>query len=150
MKANSMIRAFQLSMRILAVPALMFFVLAGMASGNLPDNPAEKLGPKRGTASFYNNSFQGKRTASGEIFTQQKFTCASNLFPLGTWLRITNLKNGRSVVVKVNDRMHPRMNRVADLSKLAAEELGMLKAGIAQVEVENLGKVPPPDSPKTD
>jgi rare lipoprotein A len=58
-------------------------------------------------------------------------------------LRVTNLKNGKSVIVKVNDRMHPRMRRVVDLSRLAAENIGMVSAGIAQVEVENLGKTVP-------
>jgi rare lipoprotein A len=62
---------------------------------------------------------------------------------LGTWLKITNVRNGKSVVVKVNDRMHPRINRVADLSRHAAEQLSMISSGVVKVEVENLGKVPP-------
>jgi rare lipoprotein A len=143
MKATIINRVIKMSLRLLSVPVLTLVFLTVIASDNLPDNPAEKMGPKRGSASYYNNSFQGRRTASGEIFSQQKLTCASNLFPLGTWLRITNLKNGKSVIVKVNDRMHPRMKRVVDLSKLAAENIGMVSAGIAQVEVENLGKTPP-------
>lgn len=143
MKATIISRVIKMSSRILSVPVLTLIFLTVIASDNLPDNPAEKMGPKRGSASYYNNSFQGKRTASGEIFSQQKLTCASNVFPLGTWLRITNLKNGKSVIVKVNDRMHPRMKRVVDLSKLAAENIGMVSAGVAQVEVENLGKTLP-------
>lgn len=134
----------KMASRLLAVPVFLLVFITVFASGNLPDNPSEKAGSKRGTASFYSNSFQGQRTSSGEIFSQQKFTCASNIYPLGTWLRVTNLKNGKSVIVKVNDRMHPRMKRVVDLSKIAAEELAMVKSGIAQVEVENLGKTPPP------
>ncbi|HSK12538.1 MAG TPA: septal ring lytic transglycosylase RlpA family protein, partial [Phnomibacter sp.] len=59
------------------------------------------------------------------------------------WLKVTNVRNGKTVIVKVNDRMHPRMKRVVDLSRMAAEELGMISSGIAQVQVENLGKVPP-------
>ena len=129
--------------RILSVPVLTFIFITVFATGSLPDNPSEKSGPKRGAASYYNNSFHGRRTASGEIFSQQKLTCASNVFPLGTWLRITNLKNGKTVIVKVNDRMHPRMRRVVDLSKLAAENIGMVNSGVVQVEVENLGKTPP-------
>jgi rare lipoprotein A len=143
MKATIINRVIRMSSRILSVPVLTLMFITVFASGNLPDNPSEKSGPKRGAASYYNNSFQGRKTASGEIFSQLKLTCASNVFPLGTWLRITNLKNGKTVIVKVNDRMHPRMKRVVDLSKLAAENLGMVSAGIAQVEVENLGKTPP-------
>jgi rare lipoprotein A len=143
MKATIMNRFVKMTSRILTVPMLTLIFISVIASDNLPDNPSEKMGPKRGSASYYNNSFQGRRTASGEIFSQQKLTCASNLFPLGTWLRITNLKNGKSVIVKVNDRMHPRMRRVVDLSKLAAENIGMVSAGVVQVEVENLGKTLP-------
>ncbi|MCU0404883.1 MAG: septal ring lytic transglycosylase RlpA family protein [Chitinophagaceae bacterium] len=124
-------------------PLLMVFLVTLASSGNLPDNAAEKKENKKGTASYYHNSFSGRKTASGEIFSQQKLTCASNQYPLGTWLRVTNLRNGKSVVVKVNDRMHPRMNRVVDLSKMAAEEIGMINSGIAKVEVENLGKSKP-------
>jgi rare lipoprotein A len=120
---------------------LIFFSVHG--SDRLPDNVPEKTSAKKGVASYYSNSFQGKKTASGEIFNQKSYTCASNIFPLGTWLRITNVKNGKTVIVKVNDRMHPKMKRVVDLSKVAAEDLGMIKSGIAQVEVENLGKVRP-------
>lgn len=143
MKATILSRLIKATFRLIPLPVLLFVVFTAFASDNLPDNPAEKAGVKKGSASYYNNSFQGKRTSSGEVFSQQKFTCASNLYPLGTWLRVTNLKNGKSVIVKVNDRMHPRMKRVVDLSKIAAEELAMVKSGIAQVEVENLGKTPP-------
>ena len=143
MKATFFNRAIRITTRILSVPVLSLIFVTVFASGNLPDNTTEKSGSKRGVASFYSNSFQGRKTASGEIFSQQKLTCASNVFPLGTWLRITNLKNGTTVIVKVNDRMHPRMKRVVDLSKLAAENIGMVNAGVAQVEVENLGKTPP-------
>ncbi len=143
MTAKIFNRVIKMAARLLSVPVLTLVFLTVIASDNLPDNPPEKAGTKRGAASYYHNSFQGRKTASGEIFSQQKLTCASNVFPLGTWLRITNLKNGKSVIVKVNDRMHPRMKRVVDLSKLAAENLGMLSSGIAQVEVENLGKTPP-------
>ena len=124
-------------------PLLMVFLVSFATSGNLPDNAGEKKENKKGTASYYHNSFVGRKTASGEIFSQQKLTCASNQYPLGTWLRVTNLRNGKSVIVKVNDRMHPRMNRVVDLAQKAAEEIGMIKSGLAKVEVENLGKSKP-------
>ena len=88
-----------------------------------------------GTASFYSNKFEGRQTANGEIFSQQKMTAACNVLPLGTWVKVTNLKNGRSVVVKINDRLHYKMKRVVDLSKVAARQIGH-KDGLARVKVE--------------
>lgn len=96
-----------------------------------------------GTASFYSNKFNGRKTANGEIFSQQKMTAACNVLPLGTWIRVTNLRNGRSVVVKVNDRLHEKMKRVVDLSRSAAEKLGFIRSGLTRVKVEVLGKKKP-------
>jgi rare lipoprotein A len=106
----------------------------------------EKVKPRKpirvfyGLASFYANKFEGRRTANGDTFRQKKLTCACNVLPLGTWVKVTNLRNGRSVVVKINDRIHPRMNRVVDLSKLAAEKLNFISRGITKVKVEVIGK----------
>lgn len=104
---------------------------------------ANKSSSKRviyGLASFYANKFNGRKTASGELFSQSKLTCACNMLPLGTWVNITNVRNGKSVIVKVNDRLHPRMRRVADLSKAAATKLGYTAQGLVRVKVEVLGK----------
>jgi len=101
--------------------------------------PLSKDVPKvlYGTASFYSSKFEGRQTANGEIFSQQKMTAACNVLPLGTWVRVTNLKNGRSVVVKINDRLHYKMKRVVDLSKVAARQIGH-KDGLTRVKVEVL------------
>jgi rare lipoprotein A len=96
-----------------------------------------------GTASFYANKFDGRKTANGEIFSQKKLTAACNVLPLGTWVRVTNLKNGKTVVVKTNDRLHPSMKRILDLSKAAAVKLGYVAAGLTRVKVEVLGKKVP-------
>jgi rare lipoprotein A len=96
-----------------------------------------------GTASFYSNSFNGKKTANGEIYSQKKMTAACNVLPLGTWIRVTNLRNGRSVLVKINDRLHVRMKRVVDLSRTAAEKLNYIQSGLTRVRVEVLGKKKP-------
>jgi rare lipoprotein A len=96
-----------------------------------------------GTASFYANKFVGRQTASGELFSQEKFTCACNMVPLGTWVKVTNVRNGKSVIVKVNDRIHPRMRRVVDLSKIAARRLGYTAKGLVRVKVEVIGKKKP-------
>jgi rare lipoprotein A len=96
-----------------------------------------------GTASFYSNSFQGKKTANGEIFDQEKMTAACNVLPLGTWIRVTNLSNKKSVLVKTNDRLHTKMKRIVDLSRAAATKLGYINAGLTRVKVEVLGKKKP-------
>jgi rare lipoprotein A len=96
-----------------------------------------------GTASFYANKFNGRQTASGEIFNQNKLTCACNVLPFGTWIKVTNIKNGKSAVVKVNDRLHPKMKRIVDLTRATAIALGYKSQGIVKVKVEVLGKTKP-------
>jgi rare lipoprotein A len=98
-----------------------------------------------GTASFYANKFEGRQTANGEIFSQKKMTAACNVLPLGTWVKVTNLHNGRSVIVKINDRLHYRMKRVVDLSKAAAQMIHHTD-GLIKVKVEVLGKKKPVSS----
>jgi rare lipoprotein A len=99
-----------------------------------------------GVASFYSDSFDGKKTASGETFRQKGFTAASNNVPLGTWVRVTNLRNKKTVVVKINDRMAPSMarkGRVVDLTRAAAKQLDFIGNGLTKVKVEVLGKKKP-------
>ena len=93
-----------------------------------------------GTASFYSNTFNGKKTASGEIYSHKKMTAACNVLPLGTWIKVTNLRNGKSVVVKTNDRLHKRMKRVVDLSREAADKLDYVKSGLTRVRIEVIRK----------
>lgn len=96
-----------------------------------------------GQASFYANKFHGRKTANGEIFDQKKFTCACNVLPLGTWIKVTNLRNGRTVIVKTNDRLHPKMKRIVDLTRAAATKLGFISSGLTRVKIEVIGKKPP-------
>lgn len=93
-----------------------------------------------GEASFYSGKFNGRRTANGEIFSQKKLTCACNVLPLGTWIKVTNVKNGKFAIVKVNDRLHPKMKRIVDLTKADAVKLGYGSSGVARVRVEVIGK----------
>ena len=93
-----------------------------------------------GTASYYSNTFNGKKTANGEIYSHKKMTAACNVLPLGTWIKVTNLRNGKSVIVKTNDRLHTRMKRVVDLSREAADKLDYVKSGLTKVRVEVIGK----------
>jgi rare lipoprotein A len=96
-----------------------------------------------GTASFYSNKFDGRKTANGEIFSQKKYTAACNVLPLGTWIKVTNLKNGKTVTVKTNDRLHPKMKRIVDLTRAAAKQLGFISSGLTRVKVEVIGKKAP-------
>jgi|SRR6185312_491391 len=98
-----------------------------------------------GTASYYANKFEGRRTANGEIFSQKKLTAASNILPMNSWVRITNTRNRRSVVLRINDRMHPKNPRLIDLSLAAAKRLRYTGRGIVKVKVELLGNKLPAD-----
>lgn len=94
-----------------------------------------------GIASYYSRSLEGTQTATGELFRHSKMTAASNNFKLNTWVRITNLKNNKSIVVRINDRMHPAMakkGRVVDLTMTGAKTLDFVNAGLAKVKVEEI------------
>ncbi|MDY6902758.1 MAG: septal ring lytic transglycosylase RlpA family protein [Cyanobacteriota bacterium] len=94
----------------------------------------------RGIASFYGAYFAGRKTASGERFNPSKMTAAHKTLPFGTRVRVTNMRNGRSVVVRINDRGPFIRGRVIDLSRGAAGVIGMIGRGIAPVRVEVLGR----------
>lgn len=96
-----------------------------------------------GIASFYAKYFEGAITATGEIFHNKHFTAASNNFKLNTWVRVSNLLNGKSIIVRINDRMHPRMaakGRVVDLTVAAAQMLNFTSSGTTKVKVEVVPK----------
>lgn len=97
-----------------------------------------------GTASYYAEKFNGRETANGEIYDSKKMTAACNVLPLGTWIRVTNLSNNRSVIVKTNDRLHARMKRIVDLSRAAAQKLGYIGKGLTKVKVEVLKRIDTP------
>ena len=90
----------------------------------------------RGRASWYGSYFQGKRTSSGERYNRHAYTCAHKTLPFGTRLRVTNVKNGKSVIVRVSDRGPFRHQRIIDLSEAAAHPLGIVECGAATVVAE--------------
>lgn len=131
---------------MLLFSAALFFTSAAMAQQadtTVKIKPGKSKRILYGLASFYSNKFNGRKTANGEIYSQSKFTCACNVLPLGTWVKVTNLRNGRTVVVKTNDRLHPKMKRIVDLTKAAAVKLNFVSSGLTRVKVEVLGKKPP-------
>ncbi len=107
---------------------------------NAPSSPKDII-IKYGLASFYANKFNGRKTATGDIFSGLKLTAACNVLPLGIWVKVTNIKNDRSVIVYINDRLHPKNKRLVDLSYTAAQQLGYIGAGLTKVKVEVLGKL---------
>ena len=93
-----------------------------------------------GEASFYADKFEGRPTASGEKYRRNEFTAAHRNLPFGTVVRVTNLENGREVVVRINDRGPFVKGRIIDLSRAAAEALGFIQDGIARVRVEQISE----------
>jgi rare lipoprotein A len=93
---------------------------------------------EHGLGTYYGREAQGGPTASGERFDRRKLTAAHRTLPLGTWVRVTNTRNGRSVEVRINDRGPYGRGRIIDVSEAAARQLGMLDAGVVPVTVEVL------------
>ncbi|RAJ85475.1 rare lipoprotein A [Chitinophaga dinghuensis] len=89
-----------------------------------------------GKASYYADSFDGKKTASGETFRQNSLTAAHPNLPFGTKVRVLNISNGRSVKVRINDRGPFTKGRMIDVSKKAAKKLGMVSTGVATVQIK--------------
>jgi rare lipoprotein A len=94
---------------------------------------------QEGVVSWYGARFHDRPTASGELFDAAAMTMAHPTLPFGTRVKVTNLRNGRSVVVRVNDRGPFVGSRIADLSQAAASALGMMRRGLARVRIEVLG-----------
>lgn len=106
--------------------------------------PAEISAPQesvigRGSASYYADKFNGRRTASGERFDNDEMTAAHRTLPFGSRVRVTNPGNGRSVVVRINDRGPFTRGRMIDVSRAAAQELGLIARGHGNVELALLG-----------
>lgn len=102
---------------------------------------------EKGIASWYGTKFHGQRTSSGEAYDMYKMTAAHKTLPLPSFVRVTNLQNGRSVIVKVNDRGPFHENRIIDLSYAAAMKLGVVKTGTAMVEVQAIDPAHPDAAP---
>lgn len=102
---------------------------------------------ERGMASWYGSKFHGRRTSSGETYDLYKMTAAHKTLPLPTYVRVNNLRNGKSIIVKVNDRGPFHSGRIIDLSYVAASKLGILEYGTGLVEIEALDPSAPPTPP---
>lgn len=116
--------------------AALFTLLAGCASQGI-DHQGYRA---EGKASYYGARHHGKKTASGERFDQHALTAAHRSLPFGSRVLVTNLRNDKSVVVRINDRGPYARGRIIDLSQQAAERLDMLRAGVVPVRVEQLAE----------
>jgi rare lipoprotein A len=125
--------------RVLACILVVFLGTATLpaAPGPNPRPKATSVGSTQiGKASWYGKQFHGRTTASGEEYNMFYFTAAHRSLPLGTWIKVTNLKNSKWVVVRVNDRGPYAGNRILDLSYAAAQSLGFRAKGIQKVKIE--------------
>ena len=118
-------RARSRTRSVLALGVLALAIPFGAAWANVQE----------GTVSWYGAQFHDRKTASGERFDSGAFTMAHPKLPFGTMVRVTNLRNGRSVVVRVNDRGPFVGKRIADLSQAAASEIGMMRRGVARARI---------------
>lgn len=128
-------RPFSLALAVLvSTVAILGAAPARADLGPVDDYPA----PKLGKASYYGPGFAGRKTASGAIFYPERLTAAHRFLPLGTRVRVTNLHNGESVLVTINDRGPYIRGRHIDLSMGAARAIGMLGRGVADVVIQVL------------
>ncbi len=96
------------------------------------------LAVETGTASFYADDFNGKKTANGEVYNMNDLTAAHQTYSFNTVVKVTNLSNGKSIEVRINDRMPQFKGRIIDLSLAAAKKIEMINSGIQEVKVEVL------------
>ncbi len=132
-----------------SISILLVFLMGFLAScqsvvryGGRYESSSSSTGDVReGMATYYANEFHGKKTASGEIYDMNKLTAASVDLPFGTAVRVTNLENRKSVVVRINDRMPKNSKgRIIDVSLAGAKALEMVRSGVVRVRVEVLSQ----------
>lgn len=117
---------------VLIVLALTLAACASPRPVSAPSGGHEQVG----LASWYGGKFHGRRTASGEVYDQNAMTAAHKTLPFGTRVKVTNLKNGRSAVLRINDRGPFVRGRIIDVSRRAAEHLGFRTDGVTKVEIQ--------------
>ena len=124
------------------IPAVVITILLGCGSGDpllASRESSNRSGYQLvGVASYYADDFHGHRTSNGEVYDEHSLTAAHRTLPFNTMARVVNLKNGKSVVVRVNDRGPFKKDRVIDLSLEAAKRLGLVTNGTASVRIEVL------------
>lgn len=130
---------------ILMLSLLLLFFVASCASISQGPRAWEDPSGERGLASWYGHPYHGRRTSNGEVYDMHQLTAAHREIPLGSWVEVVNLNNGRSLTVRVNDRGPFVDGRIIDLSYASAQLLGVVGPGTAPVRVRLMQ--PPPQAP---
>lgn len=121
---------------VLSMRAIVFITLLFVFSHKLfCQDSTPKANKSVGVASFYAKKFNGRKTSSGEKFSNDSLTAAHKKFKFGTYVLVRNLKNDSTVIVKINDRLPQKSKRTIDLSLKAAKQLNFIKSGLAKVEI---------------
>jgi rare lipoprotein A len=128
-----------------AIVLVFLLLVAACAAPGLRPRPWEDLSGETGLASWYGVPYHGRRTSSGEVYDMYQVSAAHREIPLGSWVEVTNLTNGRSLTVRINDRGPFVEGRIIDLSYAAASLLGVTGPGVVPVKVR-LSQPPPGDS----
>jgi rare lipoprotein A len=134
MKPSSSKLALAALLTALALP------VAAQTESKAPPAASAGSGAETGKLAWYGKKFAGRKTASGERYNPNALTTAHNTLPFGTKVKVTNLANNKSVVVRVNDRGPHDGSRLGDVSAAAAKRLGMTKAGVIDARLEVVGK----------
>jgi rare lipoprotein A len=127
---------FSISTNVFTGLALICLILGSCQNRRTAVETESKMIEVKGTASFYAKRLQGRKTANGEIYDPTKLTAAHRTLPFDTMVEVTNLQNGKTVQVRINDRGPFRKSRIIDLSRAAAERLEMIDKGVAQVIIQ--------------
>ena len=133
---------------MLGVSCWFYSLMSQTTSPPPTSTPTEASTQLRGKASFYSKRWTGRRTSSGETLHHDSMTCAHRSYAFGTLLKVTNLMNGKQVVVRVNDRGPFHRGRIIDLSWGAAKAIDMIAQGITPVTVEKVTPTPIPLKPE--
>ncbi len=132
------------NLALITITALCALIFVSCASKGNYSNYSKARGKagysRQGKASWYGPGFAGRKTANGERFNPRELTAAHKKLPFNTKVRVTHLNNGKSVIVRINDRGPYAGGRIIDLSKAAAREIDMLSSGVARVEIIALAK----------
>lgn len=128
---------------------LLVAMLSACSARRSPQQKIPGIGHREtGEASWYGEPYHGRRAANGEVYDMEKLTAAHRTFPFDTWLRVVNLSNDKSVVVRITDRGPFVGRRIIDLSRAAAREIEMLQAGVTKVRLEVIAR--PPSTPSVE
>ncbi len=114
---------------------LIILLLLGFSHLSVAQDSIPRVNKSTGTASFYANKFNGRKTSSGEKFSNDSLTAAHKKFKFGTYVLVRNLKNDSTVIVKINDRLPQKSKRTIDLTVRAAKQLNFIKSGLTKVEI---------------